>query len=765
MHNPQISPARCALMLALLFSFSALMAQKKPAPDPVEQKINALLKQMTLAEKAGQMNQYTGFWELTGPAPQGGNQEMQYNQLKQGLVGSMLNVTGAEATRKVQQLVMENSRLKIPLIIGYDVIHGYKTMFPIPLGEAAAWDTEVARRAAEVAAAEAAAAGIHWTFAPMMDISRDARWGRIMESSGEDPYLGSLLAAARVRGFQGTDLSAPHTIAACAKHFAGYGFSESGRDYNTVDISDHTLRNIVLPPFKAAVDAGVATVMNSFNEIGGIPSTGSAYLQRNILKGEWGFKGFVVSDWGSIGEMIAHGFARDNAEAARIAALAGSDMDMESRAYVDHLVAAVKSGAVPESLIDDAVRRILRVKFQLGLFDDPYRYCDEAREKNTMLSAEHMAAALDAARKSIVLLKNENNILPLPKSGKTIALIGPLAADKDAPLGSWRAKAETGSAVSLLEGVQALLSPDNKLLYAQGAALTVGERSFLLEIAYNESDRSGFATAVQAAQQADVVVLAIGEDCWQSGEARSQVDIGLKGLQNELFRELYAVNKNIVVVLMNGRPLALGDIADKSAAIVEAWQLGSQAGHAIAEVLFGDFNPKGRLPVSFPRSSGQCPVYYNHKNTGRPTYPGNNIVFWSHYTDSPNEPLYPFGYGLSYTTFDYSPITLSGNSMSQNGTLQAYVTVTNTGKREGAELVQLYIHDVTASATRPVKELKAFQRVELAPGESRQVMFSIRAEDLKFYAPSGQWIAEPGLFGLFIGPNSRDAKRVAFELK
>ena len=734
-----------------------------PSVSLFQEKIDDLIHRMTLEEKVGQMNQISSFWEMTGPAPLDGSELEQYEQLKQGMVGAMLNVTGVEATRKVQQLVMDHSRLKIPLMIGYDVIHGYKTLFPIPLGETASWDLDAAEGAARVAAVEAAAAGIHWTFAPMMDIARDARWGRMMESSGEDPYLASLLAEARVKGFQGNNLSAIDTIAACAKHYAAYGLCEAGRDYNTVEISEQTLRNVVLPPFKAAVAAGVATVMNSFSVMNGIPATGSIYLQRDILKGEWNFQGVVVSDWASIGEMVTHGFAQDNSAAAHLAIDAGSDMDMVSRCYLENLPTLVRSGKAAESLLDDAVRRILHLKFQLGLFDDPYRYCDALRERELTLCPEHLATARDAGRKAIVLLKNEGSILPLPKSGKVIAVIGPLAMDKDTPLGSWRAQAEINSAVSLLEGIQAMLGLDHRILYAQGAALTTGPRSSHEELTFNESDRSGFPEAMIIAGEADVVVLAIGEDCWQTGEARSQSDIGLKGLQQELFAAIHAVNPNIVVVLMNGRPLALGPIAEQATAILETWFLGSQAGHAIADVLFGDYQPTGRLPVSFPRNTGQVPIYYNHHSTGRPANLSGN-VYWSHYTDVANDPLYPFGFGLTYTSFEYSKIALSSLEISSDDQLQASVVVKNTGKNAGLEVVQLYRRDVSASAVRPVKELIGYQRLILEPGESRAVSFLLSVEDLKFHTPAGKWDAEPGMFHIFIGPNSRDLLQATFEL-
>jgi len=760
MNSPKGLLAAALLALALVPRGAGAQALADPR---TEKKIDALLSQMTLEEKVGQLNQYSSPFDVTGPAPSAGAQKLAYEQIRKGLVGSMLNVTGAEATRKAQQLAVENSRLKIPMIFGYDVIHGYKTIFPIPLGEAASWDPAAVERSARVAATEAAAAGQHWTFAPMVDVARDARWGRIMEGSGEDAFLGAQMAAARVRGFQGKDLAALDTIAACAKHYAAYGFAEAGRDYNTADISEQTLRNVVLPPFKAAADAGVATFMNSFNEIGGIPSTGNPHLQRDILKGEWGFKGFVVSDWGSIREMIPHGFSADLAQAAQQAITAGSDMDMESRAYIGHLADLVNSGKVDVKLVDDAVRRILRVKFALGLFDDPYRYSDVSREKAATLTPANLAAARDVARRSIVLLKNDGGLLPLEKGIGSIAVIGPLANDKDSPLGNWRGQGVTNSAVSLLEGVKAAVSPGTRVIYAEGARLITGARNFQTPPVYNTTDRSGFPAAVEAARSADVVLLALGEDAFQSGEGRSQAEIGLKGLQDELFRAVVEANNKVVVVLMSGRPLTIGPVAEAVPAVLEAWLLGSESGHAIADVLFGDYNPTGKLPVSFPRVVGQEPLYYGHKNTGRPgPEPG---VTWSHYTDVPNDPLYPFGFGLSYTTFAYADPTLSATEIGRDGQLQVTVTVTNSGKRAGTETAQLYVRDIVGSVTRPVKELKGFQQVELAPGESRDVTFTIRPADLAFYTAQGRWEAEPGSFKVFVGGNSRDVKQASFTLR
>ena len=759
---------RIVFLSIITMSMSTVFAQPADASPfvstpEIEGKIDELLSRMTVDEKVGQMNQYTSSWDLTGPPPSEGDNKVKFDQIKSGLVGSMLNVLSAEATREAQEFAVEESRLGIPMIFGYDVVHGYKTMMPVPLGETASWDLELIEKSAAVAAAEASAAGVHWTFAPMVDISRDARWGRVMEGAGEDPYLASLVAAARVKGFQGDDLKATHTIAACAKHFAAYGFAEAGRDYNTVDISLATMKNVVLPPFKACLDAGAASFMNAFNEWEGIPATGDHYLQRELLKGEWDFQGFVVSDWGSIGEMVNHGYAADNKHAAELAVNAGSDMDMESRAYVYNLAKLVKEGKVEEKVLDDAVRRILRVKFQLGLFDDPYKYCDPEREERVIMSDEHMAIAREAAKKSIVLLKNDNAILPLKKEGQKIAVIGPLAKSKDVPLGSWRAQAITNSAISLWEGMESAISQKADLSYAEGAALTTGERSFLMELTFNEDDTSGFSEALEVAKSAEVVVFAIGEDCWQTGEGRSQTNIELAGVQMELFRAIKEVNPNVVVVLMNGRPVAIPEIAENATAILEVWHLGSQAGHGIADVLFGDYNPAGKLPVSFPRATGQVPIAYNHKNTGRPT--GGPMVFWSHYTDEENSPLYPFGYGLSYTTFEYGELSLSSDNISLNETLTVTCLLENTGNTAGIEVAQLYIRDKVASITRPVKELKGFERVALDAGESKEVRFDIDAQMLGFYNRKGDWVVEAGEFDVFVGTNSQEVKMGSFQLK
>ena len=761
---------RVAIIGVLLsLGFLAFSTYEKPGfkksdqdPRDIEQKIDSVLALMTLDEKIGQMVQYNGSWDVTGPAT-GTDNEKKLENLKNGLVGSMLNVTSVEHTREAQKIVMENSRLKIPLIFGYDVIHGYQTMFPVPLGESASWDLELMEKTARVAGRETAAAGVHWTFAPMMDISRDARWGRIMEGAGEDPYLNSKIAVARIKGFQGNDLSDPKTIAACAKHFAGYGFAEGGRDYNTVNIGIYELNNTILPPFKAAADAGVATFMNSFNEIDGVPATASTYLQRDLLKGKWHWDGFVVSDWGSITELIPHGVAKDKKAAAELAVKAGSDMDMEGGAYESSLKELVEEGKVAEKLIDDAVKRILRVKFRLGLFDDPYKYCDEAFEKSELYSEANQKVALEAGKKSIVLLKNENDILPIKNSIKNIAVIGPLANDKDSPLGNWRAHAVENSAVSVLEEIRNYAPKGVKITYAEGAKLSTGDRSFLNPMTFNKDDKRGFAEAEKLAKQADLVVLVVGEDAFQTGEGRSQTNIGFAGVQDDLIETVQKANKNVVMVLMNGRPMDLSWSSKNIPAIVESWFLGSQHGNAVAEILFGKYNPSGKLPVSFPQNSGMEPLYYNQKSTGRPE--GGAQVTYSHYTDSPREALYPFGFGLSFTEFEYGDIELSADSFSEGEKIEASISVKNTGNMVGEETVQLYLHDLVGSITRPNLELKAFEKISLKPGERKVVNFIIDKEMITYFTINKKWEAEPGDFEVMIGGNSVDLKKANFEFK
>lgn len=725
------------------------------AQSTYESQIDELLGKMTLEEKVGQMNQYNGFYDITGPVPEGGNAAMKYEHLKKGWVGSMLNVNGVDEVRKLQKLVVEESRLGIPLIFGYDVIHGYKTQAPIPLAEAASWDLEAIEQSARIAADEASAVGLNWTFAPMVDISRDARWGRVMEGGGEDPFLGSKIGVARVKGFQGDDLTANNTIAACAKHLAGYGFAEGGRDYNTADFGTNTLYNMVLPPFKAAVEAGVMTVMNSFNILNGVPATGDAFLQRDILKEKWGFDGFVISDWGSIGEMIAHGHAEDLAHAGELAAKAGSDMDMESTAYITHLAASVRAGKVDENYIDDAVRRILQVKFELGLFEDPYRYCNAEREEKRLFHEDHLAGVLDMAKKSIVLLKNDSNLLPLRKDQKGILVIGDLADDKNSPLGSWRLAADSDSAVSFLEGMNAYTTDYQ---FVQGPKIFDDKADFLHHVTLKD-DPKGIEEAVAAAKNAEVVVMVLGEHGFMTGEGRSRTNLDLPGLQPELLKAVYEVNKNIVLVLMNGRPLTLSWEDEHIPTLLEAWQLGNQAGHAIAQVLFGDYNPSGKLPMSFPRSVGQMPLYYNSYSTGRPD--DNQLVFWSHYGDEKNTALYPFGHGLSYTSFEYSELTVDA---SDPNNVAVSVTVTNAGDLAGEEVVQLYLNDPFSSLVRPVKELKGFEKIMLEAGASQTVSFVLTDEELGYYNAKYELVVEPGAFNIMVGGSSTDGLTASFKI-
>ena len=734
-----------------IMTVSTINAQQKLNPE-IEKKIDVLMSKMTLEEKVGQMNQYNGFWDVTGPAPVGGTAEQKYENIKKGLVGSMLTVRGVKEVKAVQKIAVEQTRLGIPLIIGFDVIHGYKTLSPIPLAEAASWDLKAIEKSAEIAASEAAASGINWTFGPMMDISKDARWGRVMEGAGEDSYLGSKVAIARVKGFQGDNtFKSPLRIATTAKHFAAYGFVESALEYNASEISNNTLFNQVLPPFKAAVDAGLKTVMTSFNTINGIPASGDKFLLRDVLKNKWGFNGFVISDWASIREMIPWGFSKDEKEAAISAVEAGTDMDMEGGIYVPYLIDLVKQGKVKQEFVDDAVRRILRVKYELGLFDNPYRFLDEKREKEVIGSKANREAVLDMAKKSIVLLKNDTNLLPLKKSGQKIVLLGSLAESKNSPLGSWRIAADSNTAVSVLEGMQQYKG--NSLNYVKGLDLTTVEPTFLTEVQYNTTDKSGFEQAKKAAKEADVVVMVLGEHGFSTGEARSRTNLDLPGLQQEFLEEIYKINPNIVLVLNNGRPLTISWAAEKIPTIVEAWQLGTETGNAVAQVLYGDYNPSGKLPMSFPRNIGQVPIAYNHYSTGRFTNKDNN-VFWSHYSDVEKTPLYPFGYGLSYTTFEYSNLKINKKSFPKGEKIEVSVDLKNTGKVTGKEVAQLYLQDEFASVVRPVKELKGFEMIELKAGETKTITFTLTDAELGFYNNQNEFVVEPGSFKVMVGGSS-----------
>ena len=729
------------LILVFIFLLAQLVnAQKKT----VDQRVDSVLRLMTLDEKVGQMNQYNGPWAATGPLT---NDDNLLTQIKAGKVSSMLNVTGVARTRELQDLAMQ-TRLRIPLLFGQDIIHGYRTTFPIPLAEAASWDLEAIERSARIAAIEASAAGVHWTFAPMVDIARDPRWGRVMEGASEDPYLGSLIAKARVKGFQGRGLGNTDAVMACVKHFAAYGAAVGGRDYNSVDMSLRQLHEVYLPPFKAALDAGAATFMNSFNDLNGIPATANKYLQRDILKGEWKFKGFVVSDWGSVGEMINHGYAKDNKDASMLATNAGSDMDMESRSNIQNLAQLVKEGKVKLSLVDDAVRRILHKKFEIGLFDDPYRFCNEAREKEQWNNQLNLDAEKDMARKSIVLLKNENQLLPLKKAGgqRKIALIGPLVRSIKEHLGFWSYDWPDDSIriTSLWDEVQKKVG-DSKLLYAKGCNI-------------NDSSKVGFDEAMSVAKDADIIIMSVGEARDMTGEAKSKSNIHLPGVQEELIKAIMATGKPVIVLISAGRPLIFNWTADNVPAILYTWWLGTKGAEAIADVLFGDYNPSGKLPMSFPGTEGQIPIYYNYYNTGRPATSDSDRFYRSAYIDFSIYPKFAFGYGLSYTSFNYSNINLSSTSLKSDQKLTASAVVTNTGKYDGTEVVQLYIRDMVGSVVRPVKELKGFQKIILKAGESKTVSFTITIEDLKFYNNDLKYDWESGEFEIMIGTSSKDVK-------
>jgi beta-glucosidase len=687
---------------------------------------------MTLEEKLGQLQQLDGHAD-------GRFKDEHPDLVRHGLLGSTLNVRGVRNTNDLQRIAIEESRLKIPLIFGFDVIHGYRTIFPIPLGEAASWDPAGVERAAAIAAAEARAAGVHWTFAPMVDIARDARWGRIAEGSGEDPYLGSIMARARVRGFQGTDYSANDKIVACAKHWVAYGAAEAGRDYNTTEVSERTLRGVYFPPFKAAVDEGVGTFMTAFNDLNGVPSSANTFTLQRILRGEWKFDGFVVSDYTSVEELIKHGIAADGAEAAEEALNAGVDMEMVSRLYNKHGGELLKARRLSMATIDEAVRRILRIKFRLGLFDKPY--ADEALERSVIFSNANIAAARELAARSMVLLKNEKETLPIKKSVGIIAVVGPLADDQVAVIGSWTGDGQPKDAVSLLTGIKEKVSTQTKVLYAKGCDVPC-------------LSKEGFEEAAKAARAADFTIVAVGESADMSGEAASRSSLDLPGNQIELVRAIHSSGKPYAVVLMNGRPLTINDLVQSSPAILESWFAGTQAGHAIADVLFGDVNPSGRLPATFPRAVGQVPIYYNHLNTGRP--PDANNKYTSKYLDVPWTPLFPFGYGLSYTKFKISNLKLGSPRIPPDGRVNVGVDVENVGSRAGDEVVQLYIRDVAASMTRPVKELKGFQRVTLQPGQKKRVEFVLGPEHLGFHNRQMRFVVEPGEFRVMVGSNSED---------
>lgn len=753
-----------ALAASLVVVAAGLQAQK--APRDMDRFIDQLMKKMTLEEKIGQLN-----LPVTGEITTGQAKSSDVaKRIRNGEVGGLFNLKGVERIREVQRQAVEESRLGIPLLFGMDVIHGYETIFPIPLGLSCTWDMKAIEESARIAAVEASADGISWTFSPMVDVSRDPRWGRVSEGNGEDPFLGAAIARAMIRGYQGKDMSRNDEIMACVKHFALYGASEAGRDYNTVDMSRQRMFNEYMLPYQAAVEAGVGSVMASFNEVDGVPATGSKWLMTDVLRKQWGFDGFVVTDYTGINEMIDHGMG-DQQTVAALALNAGVDMDMVSDAFSGTLKKSVEEGKVSAAAIDAACRRILEAKYKLGLFDDPYKYCDVNRPKKQIFTKEHRAIARKTASESFVLLKNEG-VLPLSKKG-TIAVVGPLANTRSNMPGTWSVAAVLDNAPSLVEGLREVVGDRAKVVTAKGSNL-IGDADYEKRATMfgrelhrdNRTDRELLDEALKVAAGADVIVAALGESSEMSGESSSRTNLEMPDVQRALLQELLKTGKPVVLVLFTGRPLVLTWEEEHVPAILNVWFGGSEAAYAISDVLFGDVNPSGKLTATFPQNVGQIPLFYNHKNTGRPLQEGRWFEkFRSNYLDVSNEPLYPFGYGLSYTTFAYSDIHLSSTEMSADGELTATVTVTNTGSRDGAEVVQLYIRDLVGSVTRPVKELKGFEKIFLKVGESRKVSFSITPELLKFYNYDLQFVCEPGDFDVMIGGNSRDVKKARFLLK
>ena len=737
---------------SLLFSFLIFSCAKNTntnqSNNDIYTKVDSLMSLMTLKEKIGQTIMYSGDWDVTGPVVSSNNMTL----LKNGSLGAMLNVYSAKKTKELQKIAVNETRLGIPLLFGYDVIHGFRTIFPINLGHASSWDVEDIENSARIAAEEASSEGLHWTFAPMLDIGRDPRWGRVSEGAGEDVFLTNEVATAYIKGFQGQDLSMHNTILACAKHFVGYGAAQAGRDYHTVNMGEDELRNVYLPPFKAAVDAGVETFMTAFNEINGVPATGNKFIFRDILRDEWGFNGFVVTDYTAINELVPHGFAENEMHAAEIAIKAGIDLDMMSGAYKSYLEKLVHENKISVDLINDACRRILISKFKLGLFNDPYRYSVEEREINTIYKPEFLEAARKSAAMSSVLLKNNDDALPLSKT-ETIALIGPLVKDKENIIGNWAAAGDRkGKAISIFQGIKSYLN-DANILYAKGCDI-------------NTNNKSGFKKAISLAKKADKIVLVMGENYHMSGEAASRTNIKIPGVQTELIKALRkeVPSKQIILILMNGRPLDLSEEDSLTDAILETWFPGTRGGYGVADVLFGKYNPSAKLPITFPRNIGQVPIYYNVKNTGRPIPLDNpKEDYKSNYIDSPNTPLYPFGHGLSYTNFEYSDITLSSNKIGVSDTLSVSVNIKNTGNYNGHEVAQLYIHDKVGSITRPVKELKGFEKIFLKKGEIKTVKFKLTSEDLKFFNGI-EFTAEAGEFEIAISGTSDFSFMNSFEL-
>jgi len=722
-----------AVVSALIFlTLSLSVSSQSPQRSEIEKRVNELLSRMTLEEKLGQIQQLDG--DATGAF-----RPEHIELARKGLLGSTLNVRGVEQTNRLQKVAVEESRLKIPILFGFDVIHGYRTIFPIPLAQASSWDPSLSERASAIAAKEAYATGLRWTFAPMVDIARDPRWGRITEGAGEDPYLGAAFARAQVRGFQGSDYSTSGKILACAKHWVAYGAAEGGRDYNTTEVSEYTLRSIYFPPFKAAVDAGVGTFMSAFNDLNGVPTSANHFTLTQVLRNEWKFEGFVVSDYTSVKELINHGVAANDKEAAMKALNAGVDMEMVSRLINQNGASLLKDGLVKQETLDEAVRRILRIKFRLGLFEHPY--ADASLERNAFLTSESRATAREIAARSMVLLKNNDNTLPLKKDLSSIAVIGPLADDGRSPLGWWSGDGKEADTITPLAGIKGKVTAQTKVSYAKGCDVT-------------GDSNSGFAEAVSAARSSDVAIVFVGEAKDMVGEAASRATLDLPGVQLDLVKAIYATGKPTVVVLVNGRPPTISWAVDNVPAILESWMAGTESGNAIADILFGDVNPSGKLPVTFPRTVGQVPIYYNHMNTGRP--PEATSRYTSKYFDFPWTPQFPFGFGLSYTQFKLSNLQLSANKIPATGTIKVGVDVENVGSRVGDEVVQLYIRDVASSLTRPVKELKGFERVSLKPGEKKHVDFVLDAERLGFWNREMRFVVEPGEFKVMVGSNSED---------
>jgi beta-glucosidase len=754
-------------LIVFLVFFSIVSYGQKKAIKPRAEFIADLMSRMTVEEKIGQLNLPTSGDITTGAA----NSSNVAKNIEEGKVGGLFNIKSVAKIKEVQKIAIEKSRLHIPLLFGMDVIHGYETTFPIPLGLSCTWDMNLIQRSAQIAAQEASADGINWTFSPMVDISRDPRWGRVSEGSGEDPFLGSQIAKAMVRGYQGTDLSLNNTILSCVKHFALYGAVEAGRDYNTVDMSRIRMYNEYFPPYKAAVDAGAGSVMASFNEIDGIPATGNKWLMTDVLRKQWGFKGFVVTDYTGIPEMVDHGLG-DLQTVSALALNAGIEMDMVGEGFLKTLKQSLDQNKVSIDQIDAAVRLILNAKYDLGLFQDPYKYCDVKRAKTEIFTSKLRVEARSIAAESLVLLKNSNQVLPLKKTG-TIAVIGPLADAKENMAGTWSVATNMDKSISLIDGVQAVAGANAKVLYAKGSNLDYDPefeaRATMFGKTLHRDSRTSeelIAEALKIANQSDVIVAALGESAELSGESSSRTTIEIPQAQKDLLQKLLKTGKPVVLVLFTGRPLVLVQENEMVPAILNTWFAGSEAGAAIADVLFGDVNPSGKLTATFPRSVGQIPIYYNQKNTGRPlaNKEGKFEKFRSNYIDEQNEPLYPFGFGLSYTTFSYSNLNISSVKMGFNDVLNVSVTVANTGEFEGKETVQLYIRDLVGTVTRPIKALKGFRKILLKKGEEQIVTFQISVEDLKFYNSDLDFIAEPGFFEVFIGPNSNTENKISFEL-